>query len=262
MSKISFLYKKILFNLKPKVNLDKLNLKKNTLEDLFNYFGSDKGSKVNNPYKNNANEEIGHGFGEFYEKHLEGLKEQKINLLEIGTWKGSSIASFYFYFKNANIFCIDRNYKFNFRSKRINFFNCNTQDERQMIKLLNFFKKKNCKSFDIIIDDGSHLLSDISKNFIFFFKLLKPNGYYIIEDYNHPKYYNYLNDLKPEEPFIDEVLNFMKKKEIFKSSLFSTAIQREISNDIEDIFKYKGGMFNEDTNISDIAFIKKKGNNN
>ena len=54
----------------------------------------------------------------------------------------------------------------------------------------------------------------------------------------------------------------MKKKEIFKSSLFSTAIQREISNDIEDIFKYKGGMFNEDTNISDIAFIKKKGNNN
>ena len=31
---------------------------------------------------------------------------QPKNILEIGTWKGASVAAFYHYFKNAIIFCI------------------------------------------------------------------------------------------------------------------------------------------------------------
>ena len=49
-NKISWYYKKIRFILKRKINLDKKIIKYNSLNDLFNYFGSDKGTSVINPY--------------------------------------------------------------------------------------------------------------------------------------------------------------------------------------------------------------------
>ena len=138
MKNISYFYKKILFNIKPKKNLDKLHLKENNLNALFNYFGSDKGSAVKNPYNRNSNENFGHDFSAFYEKHLNKFKKNKINLLEIGTWKGASIASFFFLFSEANIFCIDRNFKFNFKSNRVFFYNCDTRYKEQLLKFEKF----------------------------------------------------------------------------------------------------------------------------
>ena len=107
-NKISWYYKKIRFILKRKINLDKKIIKYNSLNDLFNYFGSDKGTSVINPYSKNSNQIIGHGFGEFYEKYLEKVKNKKINLLEIGIWEGSSIAAFNKFMPDANIFGIER----------------------------------------------------------------------------------------------------------------------------------------------------------
>ena len=37
-------------------------------------------------------------------------------------------------------------------------------------------------NFDIIIDDGSHMSSDIVNSFLTYFQLLKPGGIYIIEN--------------------------------------------------------------------------------
>ena len=257
MKNLSYFYKKIIFNLRPKKNLDKLQLKENNLNALFNYFGSDKGSEVKNPYNKHSTENFGHSFGDFYEKHLAKFKKNKINLLEIGTWKGASIASFFYYFSDANIFCIDRNFKFDFKSNRVFFYNCDTRNKEQLLKFLKFLDKKKCKTFDIIIDDGSHILSDISKNFVFFFKFLKPGGFYIIEDYNHPKYYDYLNDLGSKEPLIEEIFHNLEKKKNFKSSIFDINTQKELFNSINQIYKYKGKMISDSINISDIAFIKK-----
>ena len=99
MSKISFLYKKFLFNFKPRKNLDTTDLKIVDLDDLFNYFASDKGSNIANPYKKKVTKGLGHGFAKFYKKHLEDFRKREINFLEIGTWKGGSVAAFYFYLK-------------------------------------------------------------------------------------------------------------------------------------------------------------------
>ena len=44
--------------------------------------------------------------GHFY------TKNEKFNLLEIGTWEGASSASFTLYFPNAEIYGLDRNFKF------------------------------------------------------------------------------------------------------------------------------------------------------
>ena len=106
MKKISWYYKKLIFILKKRTDIDKKIIKYNSLNDLFNYFQTDKGSK--NPYNKNSNEVFGHGFGEFYEKHFEKFKNEKINLLEIGTSYGASLAAFMHYFPNANIFGLDR----------------------------------------------------------------------------------------------------------------------------------------------------------
>jgi len=257
MVKISFLYKKFLFNFKPKKNLDAVNLKMDDLDDLFNYFGSDKGSKVINPYEKKSKEVLGHGFAKFYKQHLEKFRKRRINFLEIGTWKGTSVAAFYFYLKKAKIFCIDKNFKLAFKGLRINFFNCDTRKPDELSKFINFFRKKNCDSFDVIIDDGSHLLSDMLKNLKYFFKYLSPGELYVIEDYNHPKYFNYLNDTGQQEPFMDDVLLSLKRKVNFKSDIIKHEDQTQIFNDIKNIYTYKGDMHNNGINISDIAFIKK-----
>jgi hypothetical protein len=257
MKKLSLLYKNFIFNLKPKKNLDKLNINFKTIDDLFNYFGTDKGSKVINPYSKSSKEFLGHDFGKFYEKYLHIFKDKKINLLEIGTWKGASVASFYFYFKNANLFCIDRNYKFIFKSKRVNYFNCNTQSQEDLMSFKKFLVDKNCSSFDIIIDDGSHLLSDIINNFIFFFELLNKGGIYIVEDYKHPEYYNELDDVEKNEPYFDEILSFLKDKINFESKLISKTKQEFFFKNIKKINVHKGIMIENGRYVSDIAFIEK-----
>ena len=51
MKKISWYYKFLVFNIKKKVNLDSLFInKKKSLNEIFNYFGTDKGTNVKNPY--------------------------------------------------------------------------------------------------------------------------------------------------------------------------------------------------------------------
>jgi len=252
------IYKIIYFKIKKKINLDNKKININNLDNIFNYFGTDKGSKVLNPYqkKNTSKRYLGHGFSKFYEKHFYNLTNKKINVLEIGVWKGASTASFYYYLKKANFFSIDRNFKFNYCSKRINFINCDTSSDKDLIKLKYYFKKKKISSFDIIIDDGSHILSNILKNFIFFFSFLKSGGIYVIEDYKHPNYFFYLNDLK-NHFFVDKVLFFLKKKKFFISKIFTEMQIKFLILNIKKIFTYKGIYKINNKNISDIAFIYK-----
>ena len=95
------------------------------------------------------------------------------------------------------------------------------------------------------------------KNLNFFFKYLNPGGLYIIEDYNHPKYFKYFNDTDGQEAFMDDVLLSLKRKVNFKSDILKNKEQTQIFNDIENIYTYKGNAYNNGINISDIAFIKK-----
>ena len=232
-------------------------MKIDTLNELFNFFGTDKGTDVINPYKKKDNlidkNLIGHGYSEFYETYLNNFKNKKINILEIGTWKGASVAAFYHYFKKAVIFCIDKNFKFEFKSNRVNFFNCDTENFDDIKKLENLLIQKDSISLDIIIDDGSHKYFDILSNFQNFFKRIKPGGYYIIEDFNHYKLHpSYINDCPKNSLDIDEIFDFLKKKTLFKSENFSNEFQNFCFNNISEIKIHKGIQ-----DYSYIAFIKK-----
>jgi len=255
-NKILKSYKLIIYLLKNRINLDTLDIDIVSLNELFNHFESDKGTGVIDPYsKSNKvyNQNIiGHGYGEFYEKHLKSIKNENIKILEIGTWKGASVAAFYFYFNKAKIYCLDRNFKLRYKSSRLKFFNCNTTN---IIELKNldrslFKNEENC--LDIIIDDGSHIYSDILRNFNFFFKKVKSGGYYIIEDFNHYKYYPELNDSNNSSLEIEDIFKHIVNKKRFKSNISNEDYQKYFFDNVSEIIINKG--IQKD---SYIAFIKK-----
>ena len=69
MKEITKKYKNFLFKLK-KIDLDIEIDSKKSLDYLFNYYGTDKGSDVINPYSKESNEKMGHGFGKVLRKEI------------------------------------------------------------------------------------------------------------------------------------------------------------------------------------------------
>lgn len=125
-----------------------------------------------------------------------------------------------------------------------------------MSKFKTYLESRKVSFFDIIIDDGSHILSNIMKKLVFFFKYLIPGGIYVIEDYKHPNYFTFLHDVK-NHIFIDKVLFYLWKKKLFKSNILSKNEINYLINKVKNIFIHKGSCIEKKKNISDIAFIYK-----
>tara|TARA_S200000501_G_scaffold131357_1_gene124175 strand:+ start:1636 stop:2388 length:753 start_codon:yes stop_codon:yes gene_type:complete len=250
MKLLTYFYKRLAFFFKKKINIDNEKLNYRNLDELFTYYGTDKAKKVRTQYNKNSDLFIGHGYSKFYENHFAFLKNSNFNLLEIGTWFGASTASFCKYFPNAKIFGIDKNFKFKYKSKNISFIQC---DIRTKIGLKKLSNKIYGKKFKIIIDDGSHILTHIIKNIIFFTNYIEQGGFFVIEDFNLPKNHDNLNDAENKEIYIDEILKNIKQKKYFKSDILSKSKQKYLFETIENIYVYKGN-----SKDSDIAFLKIK----
>lgn len=122
-----------------------------------------------------------HNYIYVYDRLLEPFKDKPINFLEIGLWDGNSLYLWDKYFTNKNtvIHGIDIDIKSNVTDKkftsRVNIFkqNANTFDENEQLSEM---------KYDIIIEDGSHTLSD-QLNFVQIFKKrINPGGMFLIED--------------------------------------------------------------------------------
>lgn len=185
-----------------KISLDNLNIKKLSLNELFEKFGSDKGIfdtkktfeqlKKKNKFSGNYFDwinrdenakydyQFGNGYSKIYEQYFSGLRENKNNLLEIGVANGHSSASFYNFFNNSKIYCLDSKpeSKFFYRGTRLNYYQANIFDYDKISK---FLDKK--PLFDIIIDDSQHDQHAALVNLKNFLPFLNTGGYYIIEDF-------------------------------------------------------------------------------
>ena len=74
MNFFSLFKRKILYKIKKKINIDLDNeVNKNTLDELFHYYGSDKA----NIFKKDKQDQ-GHGFLNFILKNLKHLKKKKL----------------------------------------------------------------------------------------------------------------------------------------------------------------------------------------
>ena len=247
MNFFSLFKRNIIYKFKKKILIDLDKVEEKSLDKLFQFYGSDKGNFFE------AGNTKGHGYSDFYVSQLNNLKDNKINILEIGSYAGSSAAAFVKYFSKANIFCLDINISnFKYKSEKIHVYGIDIKNFSKVKKTLNkIFQENHINNFDIIIDDGSHNLKDILLSLNFFFKYLTNNGTFIIEDFKHPNYYQYNRNL--DHILVDQFLENVGNKKISNSSIFTEEDQIYLINSVKNINIKKGNLID-----SDICFIKKK----
>jgi len=110
-----------------------------------------------------------HSYIEIYESEM--TKTEGISLLEIGVWQGHSIRMWQEYFVDSEIIGIDITKKHLLFAVPVLL-----ADATQPIPHLDG------KTFDYIIDDGSHLLHDQINTFRLLWDKVKEGGKYFIED--------------------------------------------------------------------------------
>ena len=233
---ITFLYKFIilelfLYNFFYKKNLDQISLKQGKLFDkdlffLFKYFNSLKQE---------------HSYEDFFHENLKEFKDKNIDVLEIGSAKGDGIASFYFYFRFANLVAVDNNpFRFRYKSKRIRNIYADISSKKILKNLSSHLNKK----FDLIIEDCSHKLIDQIICFSENFKNLKKGGTYIVEDLNFPE--------------IHQMYNPTNEKTNLKKLLEKISLKEEISTKFLNIDEIKYIY----DNVESVKFLKSKNKNN
>ncbi len=120
----------------------------------------------------------GHWYTRHYHKYLNDIKNNKMNILEIGVHNGCSLRTWKNYFINSEIYGLDILEKCKqHEEERIHIKIGDCTEESCAENLFN-----DCDSFDVIIDDGSHHPEQIIKSFDIYFDKLKPGGLYFIED--------------------------------------------------------------------------------
>ena len=133
----------------------------NDLKTIFDKYGTDKSS---------------HGYTDVYYEAFKSLRDKPIKYLEIGVYHGQSILAFKDFFPNAEIYAIDIDDKKSFIQDRI-FIEQGDQADRDFLK--NVFPNV---TFDIILDDGGHLMDQQFISLDELFPRLNPNGIYVLED--------------------------------------------------------------------------------
>lgn len=139
------------------------------MDNIYDRFNTDKGSFF-------------HHYTKYYPTYLDKYRYQSgIKVLEIGVFRGESLKAVREYLKNAiEIVGIDINpacqqYQSDVDHIRVEIGDASNTD---------FLRWVNEKwgPFDIILDDGSHVIDDIATTFQTLFPLLRDGGVYIVED--------------------------------------------------------------------------------
>lgn len=145
----------------------------NLLTEIANKYGSDKGT-ISPP--------VGHHgprlhFTTIYGDYMEKIRFEKLKILEIGVGSGPSLKMWYEYFPNSLIYAIDVDNQTDKNNERVTTYICDQSNKTELDTLISQIGE-----FDIIIDDGSHVVSHQQISLGVLFKYLKSNGQYWIED--------------------------------------------------------------------------------
>ena len=251
---LSYFLNKILYP-KPK-NLEIFGKENNYLFEkdlgfLFQFFNSDKGefyiNQYDKPIKSSRKLKNGHYYHNFYEKYFKPIKNQSLDILEIGSFKGNATAAFYFYFKNSHITSCDLYPDFFlYKSKRIKQFKIDNSSERELNS--NILEKN--INFDIIIEDAGHYFKDQIISLFILFRCLKSGGIFVVEELDFPDTRDDMNVYK-EKPSLKEILSLIDQNKDFTSKYITNDQKEYFLNNFKNIEIFKG-QYNE------IAFITKK----
>jgi hypothetical protein len=138
-----------------------------SLDQIAKLYGTDKSSEI-------------HNYCTYYEKYLPFDREDPIKILEIGVWNGNSLLTWKDYYPNSIVVGIDimnQCLRYTNPSKNI-WIEIGSQND------INFLRSVVDKwgSFDMILDDGSHMNEDVIISFNYLIDYVKNSGVYIVED--------------------------------------------------------------------------------
>lgn len=145
--------------------------KRKPLKELFDWHDCDK-SQAHKYYK-------------IYEKYFEELRDEPINLLEIGIFRGASTKAWLDYFPNAKVYTIDTFERVPprkigvLKSSRVRWLKGDSTHAGVGKRLIDNW---GMIKFDFIIDDGAHWPEAQKNTFKNFFPFLKEGGTYFCED--------------------------------------------------------------------------------
>jgi Methyltransferase domain len=120
----------------------------------------------------------------FYECHLDSFRRRPLRLLEIGIGGygggpqagGASLRMWRSWMPKARVVGIDLHAR-DFCEPRISTF-AGSQSDGDFLRRV----EATAGPFDVVIDDGSHVSSDVTTTFDVLWPLLRPGGVYVIED--------------------------------------------------------------------------------
>jgi hypothetical protein len=179
-----------------------------------------------------------HNFTEFYDGYFNQMRNETLNILEIGIFKGESLKMWKEYFPKSEIYGLDINNLKYLEEDRIFIEQADQTDINRMNKV--FSKVK----FDIIIDDGGHSMYQQQLTLISMLHRLKRGGYFIVEDLHtslepHPFY----NNDPSKRTALELIENFKNKKEDFNNFYINKDYIKTIYDQISlcEIYKHNNG---------------------
>lgn len=187
-----------------------------SLTAIADHFKTDKGS-------------IKHRYTGIYEQYLAALrKRQGVRLLEIGIACGSSLKTWARYFVDAQVVGVDVREECRGLCKGY---------PDISVRIADACTTPQPESFDIIIDDGSHISADIVDMFRVNWPSLKPGGFYFIEDLrctHDPNYSNVVSsgaalDRFDRSHFVDFVNRQLIEMDWGRSEIYFLHFYRELA---------------------------------
>jgi hypothetical protein len=143
------------------------------LDDIANKYHSDKGTRK--PLTGNHGPRL--NFTPVYGKYMEALRDREISILEIGVGSGASLKMWPEYFTKAKIYAIDVVDQKKHDTDRVKTFLGDQSDRAQLKAIMD-----QIGPVDIIVDDGSHVVSHQQITLATLLPYLKVGGQYWLED--------------------------------------------------------------------------------
>ena len=145
------------------------------LSRLANRFGSDKGTQFPEFSQEHHGPRL--FFTPIYDLFLSHLREKPIRLLEIGVGSGSSLPMWSEYFPKAKIYAADIDTYRPSKFDRVKVLRVDQTDRVALQKMI-----KNHGPFDVIVDDGGHMMAQQQISLGVLFPALVSGGFYFVED--------------------------------------------------------------------------------
>jgi len=121
---------------------------------------------------------LGQNYLHVYEQHFERIRERVNRILEIGIGDGNSLRLWRSYFPNAQVWGLDINPALAIQVEdRIRVVIGNQSDPQCLASLA-----EQAGGFDLIIDDGSHIVASTLDSFKVLWPAVRSGGTYAIED--------------------------------------------------------------------------------